>query len=87
MPCIGRSDLDFQFYNSDVAINNLGGMGPNTDEPPVIRYVNVGSSVVESAPAGPDGTKPRIRFDLEVTKHGHIHCALPTPCTFPSVRH
>ena len=78
MPCIGESTLDFDFYNCDLAHTNLGGLGPDTNAPASIRYVNVGSadSLGIAAHMTMDRRRrattisapsPRMYFDLVVT--------------------
>ena len=42
---LGR--LEFDFFGSKVLYNNLGGMGPATSDPPMIRYANVALGEME----------------------------------------
>ena len=58
------SSLDFQFFDADLHHSNLGGMGPDRNMPPSIRYVNVGSAAF-----GRGAAVGRIwaHFDLVVT--------------------
>ena len=51
--------MALDFFAADIAYSNLGGLGPDTAAPAAIRYVNVGSAMVN-----PGFT---MHFDLEVT--------------------
>lgn len=51
------------FYNSNVTVRNLGGMGPDVDKEPLIRFENLGT--VQAQGAGNEGAEERI-IDLVV---------------------
>ena len=60
-PCTAVAKLDF--YNSNVTVRNLGGMGPDVDKEPLIRFENLGT--VQAQGAGNEGAEERI-IDLVV---------------------
>jgi len=82
--CISPDDpsvlgsLEFDFFGSKVLYNNLGGMGPATSDPPMVRYANVARGEMElkteamaellSAVPGAStvGQNVPVRFDLEL---------------------
>jgi len=84
-PCILGAALtgqiDFDFFNAKLLHNNLGGLGPDTGVPEVIRYVNVAKGDIylstqslvdyfnglEPSNAYVIGDTANFHYDLEVT--------------------
>ena len=60
-PCVAVAKLDF--FNADVTVRNLGGMGPDFDKEPLVRFENLGT--VQAQGVGNENSQESI-IDLIV---------------------